>query len=199
MFILSRKLKILKEQLKCWNKEVFGNVHAYVKAAEEALEEIQNQIQLTGYNSSLRENEKRAQSKLDDALKRQEWFWHEKSKVNWHVEGDRNTGYFHRIAKIKNTTKVMSSIRVEDTLISDHQQIADHVVDYYQNLFCSNFDLLQDEALIDDVIPNVINDRINDMLTMIPSPSEIKNVVFELNKESAPGPDGFGAFFFQTY
>jgi hypothetical protein len=34
------------------------------------------------------------------------------------------------------------------------------------------------------------------MLTMIPSPSEIKNAVFELNKDNAPGPDGFGAFFF---
>jgi hypothetical protein len=96
-------------------------VHAYVKEAEDDLEGIQNQIQLSGYNSSLRDNEKRAQSKLDDALKRQEWFWHEKSKVNWHVDGDRNTSYFHRIAKIKNTTKVISSIRVEDSLITDPQ------------------------------------------------------------------------------
>jgi NDP-sugar pyrophosphorylase family protein len=171
MFILSRKLKILKEQLKGWNKDVFGNVHAYVKEAEDDLAGIQNQIQQSGNNNSLREIEKRAQSKLDDALKRQEWFWHEKSKVNWHVDGDRNTSYFHRIAKIKNTTKVMSSIRVDDNLISDPQQIAHHVVDYFQNLFCTNSDILQDEALIEDVIPSVINDRINDMLTMIPSPS----------------------------
>jgi hypothetical protein len=199
MFILSRKLKILKEQLKGRNKDVFGNVHAYVKEAEDDLAGIQNQIQQSGNNNSLREIEKTAQSKLDDALKRQEWFWHEKSKVNWHVDGDRNTSYFHRIAKIKNNTKVMSSIRVDDNLISDPQQIAHHVVDYFQNLFCTNSDILQDEALIEDVIPSVINDRINDMLTMIPSPSEIKNAVFELNKESAPGPDGFGAFFFHTY
>jgi hypothetical protein len=119
--------------------------------------------------------------------------------VNWHVDGDRNTGYFHRIAKIKNTTKVMSSLRVEETLVTDHQMIADHVVDYYQNLFCSNMGILQDDALINDVIPSIINDSINAMLTMIPSPSEIKNAVFELNKDSALGPDGFGALFFHTY
>jgi hypothetical protein len=93
----------------------------------------------------------------------------------------------------------MSSLRVEENLVTDPQQIADHVVQYYQNLFCTNIDILQDEALIDDVIPSVINDNLNGMLTMIPSPSEIKNAVFELNKEGAPGPDGFGAFFFQTY
>ncbi|KAK2456861.1 hypothetical protein QL285_004189 [Trifolium repens] len=27
MFILSKKLKIVKEKLKCWNKSTFGNVH----------------------------------------------------------------------------------------------------------------------------------------------------------------------------
>jgi hypothetical protein len=101
MFILSRKLKILKEQLKSWNKVVFGNVHSYVKDAEDNLADIQSQIHLNGYNDLLIDNEKRDQSKLDDALKRQNWFWHEKSKVTWHVDGDRNTNYFHGVAKIK--------------------------------------------------------------------------------------------------
>ncbi|PNY03176.1 ribonuclease H [Trifolium pratense] len=199
MFILSKKLKLLKEHLKNWNKEVFGNVHSYVKDAEDSVAEIQNQIQLNGCIDSLRDSEKRALDKLDEALKRQEWFWHEKSKVNWHVEGDRNTKYFHRIAKRKNTTKAMSSIRVDEKLITDPQQIADHVVNYYQNLFCANTNLMQDETLIEGVIPNIIDDSVNAMLTMIPTPSEIKNAVFDLNKEGAPGPDGFGAFFFHTY
>lgn len=36
-------------------------------------------------------------------------------------------------------------------------------------------------------------------MTMLPSHQEIKAAIFALNKDSAPGPDGFGAFFFQTY
>jgi len=45
----------------------------------------------------------------------------------------------------------------------------------------------------------LITDRINNMLTMLPSNDEISNVVFSLNKDSALGQDGFGALFFENY
>ncbi|MCI56496.1 RNA-directed DNA polymerase (Reverse transcriptase), partial [Trifolium medium] len=50
-----------------------------------------------------------------------------------------------------------------------------------------------DQSFLDDVIPQVIDDRLNSILTMLPTPEEIKNAVFDLNNDSAPGPDGFGA------
>jgi hypothetical protein len=199
MFILSTKLKMLKEKLKIWNRETFGNVHDYVKQAESDLADIQNQIQLGGHTDTLCDLEKTAQTKLDDAFQKQNWFWQERARVNWHTEGDRNTSYFHRGAKIKNTTKIISVIRNGDTLLSEPHQIADHVVNYYQNLFCTNSDVLQDELLVEEVIPSLIDDRVNALLTMNPSPSKIKNAVFDLNKDGAPGLDGFGAFFFQNY
>jgi hypothetical protein len=50
-----------------------------------------------------------------------------------------------------------------------------------------------------DVIPSLITDRINNILTLITSQEEIHQAVFSLNKDSAPGPDGFGALFYQTF
>jgi hypothetical protein len=199
MFTLCSKLKRLKEHLRVWNSQVFGNVHSFVKDAEENLSRIQSQIHSNGYTDMLGDLEKSAQVKLEEALTRQEWFWQEKATVNWHVEGDRNTTYFHRIAKIKNTTKTLSSIRAGDLLLTEPNQIADHIVQYYKSLFCANHAVLQVSLLIDEVIPNVIDTNVNNLLTMLPSSDEIKNAVFGLNKDGAPGPDGFGAFFFQTY
>jgi ribonuclease HI len=198
MFVLSQKLKSLKAKLKTWNKECFGNVNEMVTAAELHLQQVQMQIQVRGHNDTLLQEEKTASANLEDALSKQEAFWQEKARLTWHLEGDRNTKYFHRLAKIKTSTKHITSLQDGATIITDQNRISDHVVNFYKNLFCANV-VLQDSVLAEDVIPSLVNDDTNAILTMLPSHSEIKAAVFALNKDSAPGPDGFGAFFFQNY
>jgi hypothetical protein len=61
------------------------------------------------------------------------------------------------------------------------------------------FLLLQVSLKLEEVIPSLVTDEINALLTVLPSHLEIKSAVFALNKDSVPGPDGFGAFFFQHY
>jgi hypothetical protein len=58
---------------------------------------------------------------------------------------------------------------------------------------------LQDPLLAEEVIPKLITDDVNALMTILPSHQEIKAAVFALNKDSALGPDGFSAFFFQQY
>ncbi|GAU22700.1 hypothetical protein TSUD_138230 [Trifolium subterraneum] len=171
MFVLSKKLKILKDKLKIWNKECFGNVHEYVKTAEQRLQQIQEQIQNSGHSDALLEEQKLANISFEDALNRQEAFWQEKANLNWHLEGDRNTKFFHRTAKIKSSTKYINSLQDGD----------------------------RDSLLVEEVIPTLVTDEINALMTILPSHDEIKVAVFALNKDSAPGPDGFGAFFYQHY
>jgi hypothetical protein len=197
MVILSQKLKNLKAKLKVWNKEKFGNVHDLVSNAELKLQQIQALIQAIGHTDALLLEEKLVGASYEDALNKQEAFWQERARLNWHLEGDRNTKYFHRLAKIKTSTKFINSLQDGDTVITNQDQIAEHVVNYYNNLFCTNI-VLQDSLLAEEVIPNLVNDDINSLLTVLPSNSEIKAAVFALNKDSAPGPDGFGAFSFNT-
>jgi hypothetical protein len=182
MYTLNAKLKILKNKLKKWNIEVYGNVHAYVDDAEKKLANIQNQINLTGHTDALMNDEKNAQMSLDEALNRQEVFWKEKARIRWHMDGDRNSKYFHRVTKIKNKTKMISSIRNEEEIITNPQRIADHFVDYFSNLFGTNT-VLQDHSLADEVIPKLIDEQTNNLLTSIPNKEEIKRAVFDLNLE----------------
>jgi len=58
---------------------------------------------------------------------------------------------------------------------------------------------LQVSHLIEDSIPNLIFDEVNTLVTRLPTTTEIHEDVIAMNKDGAPGPDGFGARFFQSY
>lgn len=60
MYILSTKLKRLKEKLKDWNKEIFGNIHQQVVAAVKRLHDIQEEIHESGFKDQLSNLEKNA-------------------------------------------------------------------------------------------------------------------------------------------
>jgi hypothetical protein len=198
MFVLSQKLKLLKSKLKDWNKNCFGNVHDMVNSADKKLQHIQSQIQLNGHIDALLHEEKLASVEYEEALNRQEVFWQEKARLNWHLEGDRNTKYFHRLAKIKSTTKSITSMQIGETVVTDQSTISEHIVDFYKKLFSTN-SILQESLLVEEVIPSLVTNEINALLTMLPSHSKIKSAMFALNADSAPGPDGFGAYFYQHY
>jgi len=198
MFILTQKLKHLKSTLKAWNKDVFGNVHDLVKIVETNLHQIQAQIDASGHSNSLLDQHKLAQINLDLALDREEVFWKEKANIKWHLEGGRNTTYFHNIANIKAKTNKITYIKDGEQLLTEPERIKEHITNHFKNIFCFS-SVLQDGSLVDEAIPKMVSDSTNNMLTMLPSREEIYNVVFSLNKEGAPGPDGFGAIFYQSF
>ncbi|XP_019455087.1 PREDICTED: uncharacterized protein LOC109356210 [Lupinus angustifolius] len=195
MYILSQKLTILKQELKYWNKTVFGNIHHKVILAKNNVEHIQNCIRDSDPSTDLYQQEDLAQSELLKALVIEEIFWKEKARINWHNYGDKNTAYFHKMAKIKHVTKAMSLIKSGDELLTNHDAKASHVLDYYTNLFASpNF--VTSNNLIQEVISSLVNEADNLMISSIPTDVEIKSVVFYMNEDSALGPDGYGGSFY---
>lgn len=53
--------------------------------------------------------------------------------------------------------------------------------------------------LIAETISSIVSDADNRQLISVPQSVEIKAAVFALNGDGAPGPDGFGGHFYQTY
>jgi hypothetical protein len=100
-------------------------------------------------------------------------FWKEKSRV--YHGGD--------------TAMFIYYPRPNVAIITKTNQIADHVGDYFKTLFCTN-PLLQDQLLVDEVIPSLVSDNVNNLLTMSSSKSEIKNVVFDINKDGVSESGG---------
>lgn len=46
-----------------------------------------------------------------------------------------------------------------------------------------------------ELLSNMVYEQINDLLTIMPMIEEIQKCYFNLNKDSASGPNGFGSYF----
>ena len=187
-FIISSKLKALKGLLKIWNREVFGKVEYQKKDALRRAsywDELEKERVL-----SLEEVEERVKAK--DDFKRwalmEETSWRQKSRETWLKEGDRNTGFFHRMANAHRRRNYLKSISINGRKLDTEAEIKEGLVNAYQNL-------LSDPGgwrpTLPDLALNEIGHEEAAKLEEIFSEEEIWAAVSGLNSEKALGPDGF--------
>ena len=187
-FIISSKLKALKGLLKNWNREVFGKVEFQKKDALRRAsywDELEKERAL-----SLEEVEERVKAK--DDFKRwalmEETSWRQKSRETWLKEGDRNTGFFHRMANAHRRRNYLKSISINCRKLDKEAEIKEGLVNAYQNL-------LSDPGgwrpPLPDLALNEIGHEEAAKLEEIFSEEEIWAAISGLNSEKAPGPDGF--------
>ena len=198
MHRLQTKLHHLKGAFRVWNKTVFGDVQRQVQLAADEVSRIQNLIDSSGLDTDTHSLELQAQLALTRALNIQDQFWREKTRNQSFIYGDRNTTYFHRMARIKFSEKAITFIQDGDARITEPRLMEDHVVSYFQNIFGGNNNCVNN-GLVATVIPSMVTEEENAMLAAMPLFDEIKDAVFSMNVDGAPGPDGFGGHFYQHF
>ena len=90
-FVLANKLKALKEDLKIWNREVFGDVCGKKSSVMRELMDLDVKEGLGGLDPE--EHHLRDELKYEVArlAHLEESSWRQKSRVLWFKEGDNNT------------------------------------------------------------------------------------------------------------
>jgi len=159
---------------------------------------IQNLIDSSGLDTDTHSLELQAQLALTLALNIQDQFWRKKARNQSFIYGDQNTAYFHRMASIKSSAKVITFIQYGETRITEPRLMEEHVVSFFQNIFGGNNNCVNN-GLAATVIPFMVTEEENAMLAAMPMFDEIKDAVFTMNADGAPGPDGFGGHFYQHF
>jgi hypothetical protein len=193
-FILAKKLRALKGEIKRWNREVFGNVGARNKAWTEEVEELDRLGEIRRLSEEEMERRRVLVADLEASLLQEEISWRQKSRVRWLKEGDKCTKFFHQVASANRRNNSIESLMVNGSPTSDPTSIGDHVVNYYKSLFSEP---LSWRPRLD----NLEFDRLNgEEATSLENPfeeKEVREVIKGMDKDKAPGPDGFSMAFFQ--
>ncbi|CAJ2644257.1 unnamed protein product [Trifolium pratense] len=175
---LQLKLTRLKLAFSEWNKALFGNIDTTVKLATEEVIRIQHLIDASGVNDELQQLDYIVHLILTQALLNQDQFWREKARVQQFLQGDSNTSYYHRVAKIKAVTKQIHLINSDQGgLLTNTSDIVQHIVHYFQQIFCRANNCLS-TSIVNDNIPTSVTSEDNILLTAIPTPDLINTTVF---------------------
>ncbi|VFQ90276.1 unnamed protein product [Cuscuta campestris] len=197
MRCLFNKLHHLKAKLSSWNKDQFGNVFDMVKEAEEEASkaEILFEENPSSENKILY-NQKKAQ--LIELTNREYTFWKQKCNLKWLQEGDANTRFFHNLVRSRRRQQRINLLVNDDgNIIDKPEEMEKLAVHHYTNLLnqaepTASPDIYRHFL---DAIPSLIDHRQNDYLMCLPTEEEIKLIIWEMDPNSAAGPDGFNITF----
>ncbi|OMO88584.1 Endonuclease/exonuclease/phosphatase [Corchorus olitorius] len=126
---LVQKLKITKNELKHWNKTVFGNIQEKKKSWEKELEEIQINIDQQGNI----EKEAEKKKEWEEVLDQEQTMWMQKSRANWIVQGDRNTKFYHTMTKRRRARNRIMTIRSRaGRELEDPKEIEEEFINHFK-------------------------------------------------------------------
>ncbi|KAG7556714.1 Ribonuclease H domain [Arabidopsis suecica] len=186
------KLRVCRRELAKWKRKTRTNSAEKIQALKYRIDaaERDHLVPLSTVSQLRRD--------LNQAYRDEEVYWHLKSRNKWMLLGDRNTKFFHATTKVRKSRNRIKSI-MDDQGIEHFQDDAIGKVAeaYFTNLF-STSQYTDLEETIADIEPKVTEQMNRDLLRPV-TDLEIRDAVFAIGADRAPGFDGFTAAFYQQF
>jgi len=197
MYRIVHKLKKIKLDLKTWSKSTFGNFRSKLEKNSEKLLDVENKLILHPHSARLNNWHYRLIKQREKMHLFNQKFWGKLARKDWLVNGDRHSRYFHQTMKArKHRGKIVKIKDASGVWIEEDHRIQQLFIHDFTSRFKSAHD---PTSPIDINLPLVVTEEDNFLLLQPLQDHEIKDAIFQMDKFKAPGPDGFGAAFFQAH
>ncbi|GKV12577.1 hypothetical protein SLEP1_g23703 [Rubroshorea leprosula] len=183
-----QKLKLLKEFLKGWNKDVFGNMEAQYAQAVKKIEQVDMQNEVADLEELEIVKRQEGFSEMWDVLRRRKLIWKQKSRSRWIREGDANTRFFHKVANGRRAQNNIAGLMREGEWIEDPETVKDEIVKYFRNLFKGD---PWNRPKPEGIKFQKISEAKKEWLERPFSIEEIEEGLRSCDGSKAPGPDGY--------
>lgn len=196
MYKMVHKLKALKPHLNKLNWKN-GNLFDKVEELRGKLHDVQTKIDKDPLNKTLRNEEVQIIGDYNSALQDEEKLLCQKARVDWLKEGDRNSAYFHKVLKGRINRSRIHTVMGNDGIVYEKEQVGVQFVKHFEGFLGMQASTVELNTEDIGLFCNKIDDQdANGMIKDVTN-EEIKDALFDIDNNKAPGPDGFTAAFFK--
>jgi hypothetical protein len=194
----SREADITNKVTRCANKLCRWGRRKRLKFKQEVVACGDELERMRGNNDMINsERYKEVKEQHAKLLIQEEAYWRQRAKMHWLKEGDLNTKFFHMSASVrarrKQIVKLMNDASVE---VKSQPEICEVALKYFDQLFKANSSV--HDPILSLVAPK-INDEDNEKLVAPITKEEVREALFQMHPDKAPGPDGFNPAFYQHF
>ena len=150
---MGRKTENTKMALKRWAKTSLKNPSYKRREACNNLLDTQTEIDNTQIETNVLEKESHLQAQAFKEYRQEEEYWHLKSRSTWLKAGDRNTTYFHKQAKIRQSFNHIDQIQGQTGIIKGQDQIKEEAKNHYKELYTEEGG--EDITMTNDLLENI--------------------------------------------
>lgn len=189
---VSCKIRKCRSVMSAWKRRRRFNAKDKINLIQERLEWFQSKPYSCWFVINNLKKE------LMQAYKEEEMYWRQKSREKWLRMGDRNSKFFHFSVKANRSRNYLRKLKDKN----GHDQWSDAAkaevaIEYFSDLNKTS-DPPSYDPVFQSMLPHV-TPTMNKNLTAKISKEEVREAIFSINGESAPGPDGMTGIFFQKF
>lgn len=185
-FILKEKLKLLKADLKRWNKDTFGVIENIIENLKDEMQESDLKDDMFGRKKAKCIRRKEVTTELYRSMFQRNSLKSQKEKIKWLKEGDVNSSFFHRVVNFRRKQNEITSLMLNGEWI---EEVKKRVHEFFKNQFrrveCNRPILT---ALNGD---KRLSAQDNQLFTEPFSEKKILDAISDCDSSKSPGPDGF--------
>nr|GEU91407.1 hypothetical protein [Tanacetum cinerariifolium] len=190
--VSDHSLAILNIPYSCPKKPKSFRFANYTADKPEFISEAQ--VEKDPYNKLIKSKAISVLDEYNEAVKDEEKLLAQKARVDWLNKGDKNSSFFHKVIKGRRSKNRVATICDENGIYYEGDDVPIQFVKHFQQFLGQPSSTII-ITMSEDLFCNVLN--LEEAIWMVRevNNNEIKDAMFDIRDNRAPGPDGYTSFF----
>jgi len=191
---LKEKFKLLKADLKIWNRDVFGNLNSKKKSILQEIKSFECQDSNGLATGSERQDKTDLVRRLWEIDSRLESLLRQKARTNWYKYGDSCSRFFHSSLRWRRLRNEVKGVEVGRFWCEEPSFVQSEAKKLFETIFkATKYFGVRLDAVEFKTISSEENLRLIEAFTK----EEVKETVWQCEGSKSPGSDGFNFNFIE--